>query len=107
MVDMNGAYGHCSVSVRLSTTRHSVAAGSAATGDKAMSILLVDDSATQRAALADILLAAGFHDLREADSAGLALAVLKVAAPGTIDLCLTDLYMPGWLALFRSRQSRR
>jgi chemotaxis response regulator CheB len=60
-----------------------------------MSILLVDDSAAQRAALAAILAAARFRDLREAPSADAALVVLAAAAPGSIDLCLTDLYMPG------------
>lgn len=60
-----------------------------------MTILLVDDSAAQRAALAAILEAAGFHELREAGSADAALAILATAAPASIDLCLTDLYMPG------------
>lgn len=60
-----------------------------------MTILLIDDSAAQRAALADILAAAGFDDLHEANSAATALALLGTTAPDTIDLCLTDLYMPG------------
>jgi adenylate cyclase len=60
-----------------------------------MAILIVDDSAAQRAALAGMLEEAGFADLLAAGSADAALDLLSGHAPGAVDLVLTDLYMPG------------
>jgi adenylate cyclase len=60
-----------------------------------MSILIVDDSAAQRAALSDLLEAAGFTDLLAAGSADAALSLLARHQSADIDLILTDLYMPG------------
>lgn len=60
-----------------------------------MSILVVDDSAPQRLALASILSEAGYTDILTAGSAIEAFHRLSDDNPAQIELILTDLHMPG------------
>jgi adenylate cyclase len=59
-----------------------------------MSILVIDDSAPQRLALASILSEAGYTDLLTAGSAIEAFQRLRDDNPAQIELILTDLHMP-------------
>src|SRR5262245_20348718 len=58
-----------------------------------MAILIVDDAATDRFALALMLRAAGYTDLLLAGSAAQALARLAPRSPDDVELILTDLRM--------------
>ncbi|MCI0394878.1 MAG: response regulator [Chloroflexi bacterium] len=60
-----------------------------------MAILLVDDSATQRLILASLLEVEGYTTLLMAGSAAEAFDCLEQRAPGSVDLVLMDLHMPG------------
>lgn len=60
-----------------------------------MDILLVDDSATQRAALAGLLEQEGYTSLKMADSVAQAFQCLVQAGAQSPDLILMDLHMPG------------
>lgn len=59
-----------------------------------MAILIVDDSLAQQLALAALLEEEGYTDLLLAGSAAEAIDCLAEQSPETIDLILTDLYMP-------------
>ena len=60
-----------------------------------MAILIVDDAATDRFALALMLTDAGYSDLLQAGSADEAIACLAQRSPDDVELILTDLNMPG------------
>ncbi len=59
-----------------------------------MGILIIDDDAVQRLALAAILEDEGYANILLAASAEAAYQILAQAAPEEIDLILTDLHMP-------------
>lgn len=69
-----------------------------------MNILLVDDSAAQRAALAGLLEQEGYTSLYMAETAVEAYQCLIQAAPSGIDLILMDLHMPGVNGIEACRQ---
>ena len=60
-----------------------------------MAILIVDDAATDRFALALMLNEAGYDDLLQAGSAADAIAGLAQRSPDDVELILTDLNMSG------------
>ena len=60
-----------------------------------MAILIVDDAATDRFALALMLNAAGYSDVLMASSAAEAIVCLAQRTPDDVELILTDLQMPG------------
>jgi adenylate cyclase len=60
-----------------------------------MAILIVDDAAIDRLALALLLKAAGYTDLLLAGSAAAAIECLAQRSPNDVELILTDLNMPG------------
>lgn len=67
-------------------------------------VLLVDDEALVRSTLADALRAQGF-EVEEADGGQAALA--RLGGPGSFDLLVTDLAMPGMDGLELLREVRR
>lgn len=69
-----------------------------------MSILIVDDSAMQRLALASLLEEHGYGGLLLVGSAMEALHYFEQQGPETIDLILMDLHMPGMSGIEACRQ---
>ena len=69
-----------------------------------MAMLIVDDAATDRLALALRLQEAGYADVLLATSAADALACLACHTPDDIELILTDLNMPGVNGIVACRQ---
>jgi len=69
-----------------------------------MAMLIVDDAATDRLALALRLQEAGYTDVLLAASAADALACLAHHTPNDIELILTDLHMPGVNGIAACRQ---
>jgi adenylate cyclase len=69
-----------------------------------MAMLIVDDAATNRLALALRLQEAGYADVLLATSAADALACLACHTPDDIELILTDLNMPGVNGIVACRQ---
>jgi len=64
--------------------------------DKGMKILVVDDFATMRRIVKNLLGELGFTNLEEADDGKTALPIMK---SGTIDFLVTDWNMPGMSGL--------
>ena len=71
-----------------------------------MAILIIDDSATQRLALAGLLEAEGYTNLFLAGSAAEALRLLTLLPADMLDLILTDLHMPEVDGIEACRQIR-
>jgi CheY-like chemotaxis protein len=69
-----------------------------------MTILLVDDSSTQRLALASLLEEEGYTDLRVAGSAAEVLQYFAQNGSNGIDLILMDLHMPVMTGIEACRQ---
>src|SRR5947199_173490 len=69
-----------------------------------MAILIVDDAATDRFALALMLNDAGYTELLLAGSAAEAIACLAQRSPDDVELILTDLNMPGVNGIAACRQ---
>jgi diguanylate cyclase (GGDEF)-like protein len=71
-------------------------------------VLVVDDSATAREVLADMLASFGIHDCMAADSGPAALDLLLAAevAGQPFDLVLMDWRMPGWDGVETARRIR-
>lgn len=69
-----------------------------------MNILLVDDSAAQRLALASLLEKEGYHNLMMAGSAAEALQRLRENGSNGVDLILMDLHMPAMNGIEACRQ---